>query len=309
MTRQPASPAAPSLPEAPASAMAQILGQRRQQEDSLRLTGFASGDRRGLLALVCDGMGGHSGGDRASGLVADQFIEHFLSASGTMPERLRRALTGAHEALQQAASANPALEDMGTTLVAACVVGAELYWLSVGDSLLWLLRQGQLQRLNEDHSMAPVFERLVAMGEMSASAAEHDGQRHALRSAVTRRPIHRVDGPEQPLRLQPGDAVLVASDGLGGLAAADIVAALTPSAGSAEQHLQALFERLQQRQNPQQDNASAVLLELPPLTGDARAIGGGVARWTASRWRHPIGLILLALILILIVTDVVGDLL
>ncbi|MDC0663159.1 PP2C family protein-serine/threonine phosphatase [Marinobacter sp. SS21] len=308
MTRPSASPPQPSQAEVPGGAVAQILGQRRQQEDSLRLTGFTSGGSRGLLALVCDGMGGHPGGDRASGLVADQFIEHFLNASGTMPERLRRALTGAHEALQQAASANPALEDMGTTLVAACVVGAELYWLSVGDSLLWLLRQGQLQRLNEDHSMAPVFERLVAMGEMSATAAEQDGQRHALRSVVTRQPIHRVDGPEQPLRLQPGDAVLVASDGLGDLAAEDIIAALAPSAGNTEQRLQSLFERLQQRQDPQQDNASAVLLEIPPHTDSALATGGGITPRSPSRWLHPIGCILVALILFLIVTEVVGDL-
>ena len=60
---------------------------------------------------------------------------------------------------------------MGATLVAAVVIGSALYWVSVGDSLLWVCRDGRLHRLNADHSMRPVLQDLVELGRMTEEEA------------------------------------------------------------------------------------------------------------------------------------------
>ena len=84
----------------------------------------------------------------------------------------------------------------------------------MGDSPLWLFRDGRLRRLNADHSMAPVLASLVAAGRMTAEQAATDSKRHALRSAVMGDAIHLVDVSSQPVAVRKTDRLLLASDGL-----------------------------------------------------------------------------------------------
>lgn len=290
----------------PPCASTQLLGQRQRQEDSLRLSQFDGGQAgQGLLAVVCDGMGGHAGGDIASQLVADRFVSSFLAASGSVPARLQTALTAGHEGLIEAVSERPDLEDMGTTLVAACILGDALYRVSVGDSQLWRLRQGCLQRLNDDHSMAPVFESMVAMGEMTAEAARHDRKRHALRSAITRHPISKIDAPPTPEPLLPGDYLLLASDGLDSLPPDAVTNALTQANGDPNRGLEALNEKISKQSDPGQDNTSLILICVPEQTGasaDKPAIvpkpaSQGVRLWPAAAIAGLVLVLLLFLIL------------
>lgn len=287
-------------------ASAQIIGRRQRQEDSLQLTGFDTGaGDSGLLAVICDGMGGHVGGDVASQLVAESFVAAFLATDAPPPERLRRALTASHEALTEATSRDPQLDGMGTTLVAACIVGNQLYRLSVGDSQLWRLRDHQLQRLNEDHSMAPVFDSMVEMGEMTPVAARKDGKRHALRSAITRKPINKVDGPATPSDLLPGDQLLLASDGLDSLGRDVLVATLDDEGTTPQQVLDRLFRKLGAQDDPQQDNTSVILISVPAAPPVADSLPADAQAETPAGSRRPpvnrmvAGALALVLILVL----------
>ena len=243
----------------------QIPGQRDYQEDDY---GLLDGRDLGLdgrehsMLLVADGMGGHVGGATASGLLSKTFVEAYSQATGPIVDRLRTCLDEANAALASAIAEKPELDSMGSTLVAAVVSGEELNWISVGDSPLWLFRAGQLERLNADHSMAPVLADLVATGRMTAEEAAQDPSRHSLRSAVMGDEIAMIDVSSQPVAVQPGDRLLLASDGLMTLSDREIADILVQTqAAPLEDSVAALIQAVEAAEHPHQDNTTVLLYE------------------------------------------------
>jgi len=223
---------------------AQHQGARPYQEDSWALRSLA-GDA--LLAVLADGMGGHAGGATASRLAVGAFLIAIESGRS-----LRDALDAANSAVGEAARRDPALDNMGTTLVAAVVQGNEVRWISVGDSPFYLATRGRLERLNADHSMVPQIEALAERGIITPQeAARHPG-RHTLREAVMGNPLTLID--EGRRGLEPGDRLLVCSDGIETLVHAEI-------AREASKPVQTLIEAVLAAGAPGQDNVTVVKLE------------------------------------------------
>jgi PPM family protein phosphatase len=134
-------------------------------------------------------------------------------------------------------------------------------WVSVGDSPLLLWRRGEIALLNEDHSLAPDLDRLAAAGKMTASEARRDPRRHMLRSAVTGDDIDLVDISRKPLVLEPGDYVILASDGLQSLDNAEIERIVSAyGADGAKSVASALIRTIDQLREPHQDNATVVVV-------------------------------------------------
>ena len=222
----------------------QHQGKRPYQEDSWALVTLGDGS---LLAIVADGMGGHAGGAVASKLAVDAFV-HAVEQGGGLPDGLRDA----NEAVRIGAQGKPDLEGMGATVVAAQVRGDEVRWISVGDSPFYLVTQGKLERLNADHSMAPQIDALVTRGMLTAEEAEHHPGRHTLREAVMGEPLTLIDKGSR--RLGPGDKLLLCSDGVQTLAAAQIATqSVRPASGLVEAVLAAAKDH--------QDNVTVVKLE------------------------------------------------
>ncbi len=239
----------------------QIVGAREMQEDEIGFIDSPLLDPGGLhpVAVVADGMGGHAGGSVASRVAVRAFVEAY-APEGRVAHRLRAALDRANEAIGHAVDSDRALDGMGTTLVAAALTTDGLEWISVGDSRLCLYRAGRLKRLNADHSMAPV---IAAMREMDPEAAA-GMKAHELRSALVGRTIAKIDTSATPERLQPGDLVLLASDGLDTLddeEAAAIIAARRSNGLEAVKD--ALLAAVNARGSATQDNATVALLEAP----------------------------------------------
>lgn len=199
---------------------AQTQGAREYQQDSVLLR------LEPPLTLVglADGMGGHEGGERASKLALEAAADYFFTAADMDPaERLKLAVQEAHAAVRRASEADPRLASMGCTLVLAMQAGPALYWASVGDSPLWLVRRGAVERLNENHSMAAVLDAMAAKGELEAEEAKRDPRRSQLTSALgPQDALRRVDVSTQPLRLALGDTIVLASDGIESLDTATI---------------------------------------------------------------------------------------
>ncbi len=191
--------------------VAQWIGCRKSQEDAYAVRHFPDG----VLVVVCDGMGGHDLGCMASRTAAAAFVEAFAAqeGQGAVSARLQDSLAATNAAVGEA------FADMGcyggTTLLAAYVSKGALWWLSVGDSPLLLWRLGRLTRLNEDHSMRPVYLDYVRRGAFSFEEAMNEG--NTLRSAVTGEEIDLVDVPAAPRPLLPGDRLVLASDGVDAL--------------------------------------------------------------------------------------------
>ncbi len=189
--------------------VAQWIGKRSSQQDAYVVKHFP----HGTLAVVCDGMGGHARGGESARLASEAFVQAFAGAEPVpVHERLRFALEAANDAVGASFAAG---EYGGTTLVAAYVGGGVVWWVSVGDSPLFMWRRQRLMRLNADHSMRAIYGEFVRSGTMTQAEALRKG--HMLRSAVTGESLNMVDLSMTPRPLLPGDRLIVASDGVDSL--------------------------------------------------------------------------------------------
>lgn len=254
-------------------------GAREYQEDASAFwppQGSASGVAQAptanatrLVAVLADGMGGHTGGALASRMVCDSFVGAYASLNGARHDRLLESLRSANDAIAAEVHANPILSGMGSTVVAAVFADDGVEWVSVGDSPLFLFRQGEIASLNEDHSLAPELDRMAAQGIMTAAEARADPRRHMLRSAVTGEELDLVDVSRKPLMLQEGDYVILASDGLHTLQTSEIervVAAF--AADGAEAVASALIREVEAHRDPHQDNTTVIAVRPLADKGD-----------------------------------------
>jgi protein phosphatase len=252
-------------------ATAQITGARDYQEDSLTVQTLAAAGRADeLLLVLADGMGGHAGGEVASRQVVEDFCAAYINnpdskSPGNIPGALRSSLDFANEALVDTVAERPELRGMGTTLIGCVIREHQLYWVSVGDSPLWVCREGVLQRLNADHSMVPLLDDMVRTGAMGREEALTDGRRHMLRSAVAGKMLELVDLCEQPFLLQAGDIVMLASDGVETLDGDELLAVLNKPDGRSLQALAGdLMASIEATGHSGQDNASVILYRPGP---------------------------------------------
>jgi len=242
----------------------QIPGSRELQEDCLCFQEFScGGNDSGLLLVLCDGMGGSAGGEIASQLVCDTVVETMLAQESIVPWRLIAAMEAANRKLAARVQAQGHLAGMGTTLVVAVICGHQMYWLSVGDSPLWLFRDGRLLRLNADHSMRAVLSQKVEAKEITRAEAERDVTRHYLLSALCGTPPPMVDHCQEAYGLRPGDRLLLASDGVETLSESHICQVLQQDiAAKPAAVLAALMTGIEEQRHPLQDNASAILVHV-----------------------------------------------
>ena len=214
-----------------------------------------------LTAVLADGMGGHAGGALASGLACKFFLHAFATSCGEVPARLAEALDLANAAIANETAENPALSGMGCTIIGTAFGPEGVEWVSVGDSPLFLMRQGEIVLLNEDHSLAPEIDKLAAAGKISWTTARADPRRHFLRSALTGGEIDLVDRSRRPLALRPGDMVILASDGIHSISHADIVR-VADSANGPAATADALLAAVAAAGDPHQDNITVVVVQV-----------------------------------------------
>jgi len=250
------------------SAARETTGARSGQEDAFRLwpaegTVSAKGEGTGLLAVLADGMGGHTGGAVAGQTACQTFREVFAATSAPFDTRLKTALQASNDALAKGVEQNAALRGMGCTLVAAWIDDVGLRWTSVGDSLLLLYRLPDVIRLNADHSLGSFLDEQARQNRISRSEARRNRNRNALRSALTGSKIDLIDLRSEPLELRPGDWIVLASDGICTLAGdeiADVVYRLRQS--TPEEMADALIAAVKQKGAVDQDNTTVVAVRV-----------------------------------------------
>jgi PPM family protein phosphatase len=167
--------------------------------------------RKGVLAIVADGMGGHEGGEVASHMAVHSVTEAY-SASGAQPQAaLVQAFQAANREIYQLSRRRNELAGMGTTCTAVVVVGGIAYSAHIGDSRAYLVRGGQIYRMTEDHSatMALVKQGLISLNE----AREHEERNVILRAMGTHEEVE-VSTWDAPFTVWPGDRLILCSDGL-----------------------------------------------------------------------------------------------
>jgi len=222
------------------------------------------------LVAVADGMGGHEGGEVASGIAIDvlrTWKDRLEGLSGRdAAEKLREALADANRAVYEKGREEETLLSMGTTLTAAWANDDVLALAHVGDSRAYLMRGGKLQQLTEDQTVAQEW---VRRGRLSAEEAETSPQRHILLQAIGAEP-ERLHIDTMTVELRPGDRLMVASDGLSGMVRERDLEQILQSHPDPDEAVRVLVDAA--NASGGEDNISVVLLDV--AGGPAGAVAG-----------------------------------
>lgn len=161
------------------------------------------------LFVVADGMGGHAAGDFASRYGVTALVEEIKKDENFNPVKIiRNGINAANAAILDAAERDPEMAGMGTTMVAATVLGDYLYVANVGDSRLYLVNGG-LSQVTQDHSL---IAEMVRLGELDLMDAEHHPDKNIITRAVGTEDSVQIDFFD--LKIEPGQAFMMCSDGL-----------------------------------------------------------------------------------------------
>lgn len=197
-----------------------LVGNRASQQDYALVPGEGIPEsalaEKGCLALVCDGMGGMQGGERASHCCAELLQKSYYENDFPSPAAFYASeIPKADEAVASLKGADGARLGAGTTLVAVILKGDRAYCASVGDSRIYLFRDGELIQLTRDHNYLLTLSEMVRASEIDMDVAMAHPQREALISYVgmgTGPDI--VDIDEEGFPVNAGDLILLCSDGL-----------------------------------------------------------------------------------------------
>jgi protein phosphatase len=217
------------------------------------------------LIAVADGMGGHLGGGTAAGLAVDA-LRAAGAAATSDPTALLEALRQANRAIARAATDDPDLTGMGTTATAAVLEGGILYLVHVGDSRAYLVRDGRIIQVTEDHS---VVAEMVRRGTLSADAAENHPARHVITRALGVNADIEIDALR--VDLEPADVVLLCTDGLSGPVDDDGILEVIEGSATLEAAATGLVGRANAAGGP--DNVTVVLARVDAVTREAAATG------------------------------------
>jgi serine/threonine protein phosphatase PrpC len=295
-------------------ANAQHIGSRAYQQDSF---GFADPrddvflSHGGFLAVLCDGMGGMQHGDVASQTAVRALLEAYSQKTPeeNIPAALERSVRSANRQVVQAALNLGLTEGVGTTLVAAVLHETSLYYISVGDSAVFHVRDGQAQLVNRHHVFANLLDQAADNGQISRREAEQHPEREALTSYIGLRTLREIDRNLEPWHVGEGETILLASDGM--FKTLDLAEMAGFLQGHPQSWPRALVRGTLARRIPHQDNVTVVSVTLdsgtlgewhPPAENDAfdlppaRADQGAVRRRLNARWWLALGFVLLLVV-------------
>ncbi|HZT40628.1 MAG TPA: Stp1/IreP family PP2C-type Ser/Thr phosphatase [Chthonomonadaceae bacterium] len=246
------------------------IGRRRDtnQDSYAVLRRSELNDKLDALVVVADGMGGMRGGEIASGIVAQSLPEavcDFLAERNGREDAidtarlLRDLLSRANRSVWERQAEQSELRGMGTTCVAAIVQGDLLTVGNVGDSRAYMLREGLLRQITEDHS--EVWEEVKA-GRMTREQARRSRYRNVITRAIGLQPDVKAD--VQTLPLEAGDTVLICSDGLTTEVEDAEIARILATVPDAQEACDRLVEAA--LENGGSDNITVVVLRYGPFT-------------------------------------------
>jgi protein phosphatase len=233
------------------AALTDIGCKRTNNEDSF---GY---DLETGLFVVCDGMGGNAAGEMASATAVRELVEHFSQEAAlglSMEEQLLRSILHANEQVYRMAQESEELRGMGTTLVAACLEGRRIVIGNVGDSRAYFLRKGACAQITNDHSFVAEQVRKGSMNAEEAGASP-------LQSLITRA-VGAAESVEPDIftgNIEPGDILLLTSDGLTRYADSKAIASLILAGTSLTDACQSLIDAA--KQQGAVDNVTCLLVQ------------------------------------------------
>jgi serine/threonine protein phosphatase PrpC len=200
--------------EVVASFLSDVGCQRQINEDNGRY--ITPGDpellsSKGMLFVVADGMGGHSGGEIASRLAVDVITRRYYQETADVQASLKKAILEANGKIFDEAFKDRTLFGMGTTCTALVLKEGKAFAAHVGDSRLYLLRNSEIYLLTEDHSAVM---QMVKKGLLNLEQARHHPDKNIILRALGSHATVEITTWNHPLPVRVGDQFLLCSDGL-----------------------------------------------------------------------------------------------
>lgn len=238
---------------------ASAIGGRDSQQDSL----YVGEKGEEIFAVVCDGMGGMNGGERASELAVQIVTEEFWEQKiQNVPEFFRMAAYKADDAVYSL-SENGRLMGAGTTIVSVLIQNSSLYWLSVGDSKIYLYRRGNMLCPVREHNYRMLLDQMLAEGKIDPQAYNRERPKaEALISYLGLGGLKYIDVNPNPFQLEAGDQILLCSDGLyKSLQEAEILDILDHRM-TLDVKVKMLLDQALAKGGTKQDNTSIILIQV-----------------------------------------------
>ena len=247
------------------------IGKRRpSNQDSFFTRRIAD---NAVLCVVCDGMGGAAGGNIASEITVKAFSEYLINALSdalqdgrlitdalSIDELYPSAASEANRRVYERAEADPSLQGMGTTLVAALIADSTLFAANIGDSRLYLITRSEMKQISHDHSF---IQYLIDIGQLTPEEARNSPSRNIITRAVGHDAEIETDTFTVDLGAYPEGCVLLCSDGLTNYLSEEKIASVLREKTAGEDGLRRKVDRLIDlaNENGGGDNVTAVAIE------------------------------------------------
>ena len=207
------------------------------------------------LLIVADGMGGHRAGDYASRLCVETMVQSLEKSAHKTPVSLfEEAVTAANKAVFEESASHVEYEGMGTTVVACTLEENTLYIANIGDSRLYLIRDG-IEQITDDHSLV---EEMVKQGNITESEARIHPQKNIITRALGINEEVQADFFE--IDVEQGDVIMLCSDGLSNMIEDEDMEYIVKNSDTLQTAAESLVARA--NENGGNDNITGVLAEV-----------------------------------------------
>ncbi len=242
-------------------------GNRQYQQDAVYVSKskiLAANKKTRVLGVVCDGMGGMADGGKASQTAIQMMVQGFAqiekASSVNIPGFFRQGIQAVDKTIYNFPKENG--KGSGTTMVAVIAEDNKLYWASVGDSRIYIIRGGSMKQVTRDHNYWLRLQEMVAAGQMSQEEAMGKRQKEALISFLGIGNVSLMDINTQPFEMQTGDTVMLCSDGITKtLPDEQIKKIITADIVSLEEKAKTLVRAAVTNNTHSQDNTSVAILQ------------------------------------------------
>lgn len=201
---------------------------RDHNEDNLAITAFAAASElipESLLCVLCDGVGGHQGGETASRMAVDQITNYIEGTDGSAPLiQLTAAIQSASDLVWQTARTSADLHGMASTAACAWIIGRRLFIACVGDSRIYLIKKGFIRQISIDHTW---LQEALEAGLITREEVKGHPNAHVIKRFVGSETAPEVDlrlnlgddqqQNQQGMQLNGGDVLFMCSDGISDL--------------------------------------------------------------------------------------------
>lgn len=237
------------------------VGKRQEQQDAFGVSDLDPDivKQKGFFAIVADGMGGLTSGEKASMATVISALNYFDTHECTsIPDGLLDMVEVANEQVKEIVGITKG--QSGSTMIGVLIKGEELFFVSVGDSRILLIHDEELRQLNCEHNYEMDLMKRVESGEMTIEEVKGNPQRHALTSYIGIPVLQKIDQNIDGVEIFPEDRILMMTDGVyNTLSEEEILSAMDYAPEKAMMNLEM---QIRSKNKENQDNYTALLIEI-----------------------------------------------